>query len=219
MVVLDLGAGRGAQFDRDTYVSRKSRLRGRVARLVGCDVDPVVMSNPGLDEAHVIEPGKPLPFADASFDLVYSDWVLEHIEDPAGFAAEVDRILKPGGWFCARTPNKWGYVAMAARLSPDKVQSALLKMVQQNRLEHDVFPKYYRVNTLAALEQHFPPGRFLHASHTGNPEPAYHGGRVWMYRLIELFQGLPLRTFDTVIFAFLKKTDSNASAHAGRPKD
>ncbi len=218
MVVLDLGAGRGAQLETDSYLRRYNWLRGRVAKLVGVDVDPIVLTNPGLDEAIVIDPAKPLPFPDNSFDLIYSDWVLEHIPDPSAFAAEVERVLKPGCWFCARTPNRWGYVAMAARLSPAKLQDGLLKSVQPGRLEQDVFPKYYRLNTLSTLARYFPPSRFRDASYTHNPRPSYHGGRAWMFRLVELFQSVPIKALDTVIFAFLQKSDSNASSHAGRPK-
>src|SRR5207248_4819585 len=35
-----------------------------------------------------------IPFAEASFDLVTSAWVLEHVEAPAAFLAEVCRVLR-----------------------------------------------------------------------------------------------------------------------------
>jgi SAM-dependent methyltransferase len=38
-----------------------------------------------------------LPFADGAFDLVYSVAALEHVPDPAGTAAEMWRVLAPGG--------------------------------------------------------------------------------------------------------------------------
>lgn len=38
-----------------------------------------------------------LPFADASFDLVMSTDVWEHVEDDAAVAAETARVLRPGG--------------------------------------------------------------------------------------------------------------------------
>lgn len=204
-VVLDLGAGRGAQFDNSNFTSHFIRLQGRVARLVGVDVDPVVLTNPALDEAHVIAPDKPLPFPDASFDVIYSDWVLEHIGDPAFFAREVERVLKPGGWFCARTPNRWGYIALSARLVPESMQSRILKATQPTRKDEDVFPKFYRLNTLEAVRRHFPESRFENASYTLDSDPSYHGGRLWLYRLIDLYQSLPSRVFDTVLFVFLKK--------------
>lgn len=38
-----------------------------------------------------------LPFADGTFDLVYSVAALEHVPDPAGTLAEIARVLAPGG--------------------------------------------------------------------------------------------------------------------------
>lgn len=38
-----------------------------------------------------------LPFADASYDMVFASHVLEHIRDDAKALAEIHRILRPGG--------------------------------------------------------------------------------------------------------------------------
>ena len=48
-----------------------------------------------------------LPFADNSFDKVICSEVLEHIPDYAGALKEIQRILKPGGLFCASVPRAW----------------------------------------------------------------------------------------------------------------
>ena len=48
-----------------------------------------------------------LPFADNSFDKVICSEVLEHIADYRGALREIERVLKPGGLFCASVPRRW----------------------------------------------------------------------------------------------------------------
>ena len=47
-----------------------------------------------------VAPG-PLDFADRSFDIVFSKDAIIHIADKDALAADVFRILEPGGWFAA----------------------------------------------------------------------------------------------------------------------
>ena len=81
-------------------------MQGKVAKVIACDVDGAVLQNQASDERFVFAPGEALPLADRSVDVVVTDWVLEHLESPVDVFRELHRILKPGGWICARTPNK-----------------------------------------------------------------------------------------------------------------
>lgn len=184
MVVLDFGAGRGAYLDNPPSYSRDLRmLRGKVAKVIGVDVDDAVHVNPSLDVAHTVAPGARLPLDDESVDLIFADWVFEHVDDPAKTAGELDRVLKPGGWICARTPNKRGYPAIGARLIPNKRHTAVLSRLQPNRKDMDVFPTRFRMNTRKDLQTAFPPDRFELFTYTHNREPVYLGTSVVAWRI------------------------------------
>src|ERR1700758_5179016 len=68
-------------------------------------IDPVVLTNPFLDHAEVIELGKPLSYRDNNFDIVSARSVFEHIEDPEWLAWESLRIVKTAGSIAASYPT------------------------------------------------------------------------------------------------------------------
>lgn len=138
--VLDLGAGAGH--------GPELSLRGLCRRVVGVDPDPRVLENPFLDEAVV---SSALPFADSSFDLVVSYDVCEHLEDPARVFRDVARVLRPGGRFLLKTPNRHHYVALAARLTPLWFHRWFNRL--RGRPADRTFPTFYRANTASALKR------------------------------------------------------------------
>lgn len=54
----------------------------------------------------VIDPDRPLPFADASFDTVLSFQVFEHVADTRRYLEEIRRVLRPGGKLVLVTPDR-----------------------------------------------------------------------------------------------------------------
>lgn len=52
---------------------------------------------------------------DASFDVVHSKLVMEHLPDPRDFIEWASRILVPGGIFSAQVPNDFNALQLAAR--------------------------------------------------------------------------------------------------------
>ncbi len=92
-------------------------LAEEFARL-GCQVTGVDPSAPSIATARAharlsglaidyqVAAGEALPFADASFDLVYCCDVLEHVNDLEQVISETARVLAPGGVYCFDTVNR-----------------------------------------------------------------------------------------------------------------
>lgn len=202
--VLDLGAGRAAWFEDDTCRYRKQiqALRGHVQEVIAADIDEIVMENRSSDRNIIIDKVVPLP--DNSIDILIADYVLEHIQDPEHFASEVRRLLRPSGVFCARTPHKCSYVALGARMVPNKKHSNYLKNLQPERKSQDVFPTAYKLNTMSAIQRHF--GGFENFSYIFRPDPSYFFGRRWAYTALDAVHRFTPNWFSGNIFTFLRKT-------------
>lgn len=206
MIVLDMGAGRAGWFTDDTVPFRKSvrSLRGKVARLIAADVDSAVLENPAADERLLIKDGR-VPVSDGSVDLVICDYVFEHIEDPAAFSLEIDRILKPGGWVCARTPHRNNLVSLFARGVSNARHAAVLRKAQPTRKEIDVFPTVYLLNTRKAIRRSFP--YYRDASFVFRADPAYFFGRKTVFKLLAAASRILPAQLNGNIFAFLQKPE------------
>jgi SAM-dependent methyltransferase len=112
-LVLDLGCG----FGRHAFEAAR-----RGARVVAAD-----MADGELKEVHntfsamtaageVTEAGLAgtvqcdatrMPFHDGSFDRIIASEVMEHIPDDAAAAAELARVLRPGGVLAVTVPTEW----------------------------------------------------------------------------------------------------------------
>ena len=180
--MLDFGAGRGAWAESTSSKFKWAlrSLKGKCAEYIGVDVDAAVLNNPTTDTNLLITKGV-VPVDDESIDLILSDYVLEHVEDPTAFVREVNRVLKPGGWFCARTPHKWHYVSCIARIVKNRWHSRIVGIVQPDRKAVDVFPTAYRMNTLCDIKRAF--REYGNFSYIYPTEPSYYWGKATIYRL------------------------------------
>jgi arsenite methyltransferase len=97
--VLDLGSGAGT----DSLVA--AQMVGEHGHVTGIDMTPEMLSKAraaaaemGAANVEFVESeAEQLPFADASFDVVISNGVIDLIPDKDAVFAEVFRVLRPGG--------------------------------------------------------------------------------------------------------------------------
>ena len=148
-VVLDLGCGRGAAAsDRVPWRRGLRQLKRRCDRVIGADVDPTAATNPFIDEFRLIEEGR-IPLPDGCVDVCVSDSVVEHVENVDSFFSECARVIRSGGYLFIRTPNIWGYPAIASRVVPHRFHAALVRRTQE-----DVFPTVYRLQLAPQAPSH-----------------------------------------------------------------
>ena len=168
MRILNIGAsgtGIGLPEQLESFYEHRSQIIG--GGISYADVQDYRDSFPGVQA--VVFDGCALPFADKSFDIVYSNAVLEHLPDyemVRRFAAEVQRV--GNGWFIT-TPNFWypfdpHYHLPFVQLLPEAAQRNLVKRLGKTPYEH------LHLLTAKQLRRLFPAGKVVSSRVTFYPE-------------------------------------------------
>jgi SAM-dependent methyltransferase len=96
--ILDAGCGVGM------YTEQFRRFSPHVT---GVEIDLAVARQASSRLAGiVVAPAEALPFADGSFDVLFSHEVIEHVTDDAAAAVEMLRVVAPGGRIVIFCPNR-----------------------------------------------------------------------------------------------------------------
>jgi hypothetical protein len=102
------------------------------------------------------------------------------------------------------TPNKWGYVALASMLVPNRMHSRALGRIMPDRPSKDVFPTVYRLNRPSAVKRYF--GHSADVFHySTSAVPSYHFGSLALMRLQQLAHRLTPPMFDVGLRFFIRK--------------
>ncbi len=168
MRILNVGAtgtrlGLNEQFE--SFYEHRARIVGGGISLA--EVEDYSRSFPGVDA--VVFDGCALPFPDKSFDIVYSNAVIEHLPGSdyvERFAAEVQRVGK--GWFVT-TPNLWypiepHYHLPLVQLLPETSQRRLVKRLGRTPYDH------LQLLSARKLRKLFPQGKVIGCRVTFYPE-------------------------------------------------
>jgi len=138
--LLDVGCGR-----------KPYRSLFTVDAYVGLDIDSEVSRALGMAD-HLYD-GKDFPLADAVFDSVLCNQVLEHVFEPDRFLAEIRRVLKAGGKLLLTVPFVWDEHEQPfdyARYSSFGLRALLEKngfrVLQQEKIGADASTLFQMVN-------------------------------------------------------------------------
>lgn len=120
--------GRMLAFGPDDATEARLRTRPGL-RYLSADID----GSQAMTAADITR----LPFADGAFDSVLCSHVLEHVEDERAALAEIDRVLRPGGWAAIMLP--------VDRTVPETLEdpSAVTREQRQARFGHSDHVRLY----------------------------------------------------------------------------
>jgi len=160
-VWLDIGCGR--RICADDALNAELPRRARLA--VGCDRNPHLSRHSSIKHL-VLCDASALPFRDGVFNVVTASMVVEHLEHPQQVFDEVRRTSSRAGRFVVFTPNRFNYAMLVAAATPYRFHLLWKKLThymarrEWRDFEDDVFPTWYRANSLGALRHLLGSARF-----------------------------------------------------------
>ena len=184
--VLDFGAGRGGPLHYPVKWFREMQD----LRQSGADLEHDLVVGAGMLVHHRI-------------DVIVRDYTFEHIEHPEQVAPELLRVLKPGGYICARTPNRYGYIKVAASLVPNRLHVRALNRIQPHREDKDVFPTVYKMNSVGQIRKLFPGCEV--SWFRDSAEPSYYFGNGLLYRAFRVLHWVLPDPFEALVHFFIRK--------------
>jgi ubiquinone/menaquinone biosynthesis C-methylase UbiE len=127
--VLEIGVGLGTDFIRFARAG---------ARMTGIDITPRAVELvrgrlrlEGLEAEVLVADAERLPFADGSFDRVYSWGVLHHTPDTSTAIREAIRVTRPGGELCVMLYGRRSWAAAGAWIRNALLRRRPFKSISQ----------------------------------------------------------------------------------------
>lgn len=166
--ILDIGVTSDDTYHESNYFERLYPHKGQIV-CVGTEDGTYLETKYAGVKFHPVRPHEPLPFADHSFDIAFSNAVIEHVgsrEQQRAFVAEMLRVSRS---FFLTTPNRWFPVEFHTALPllhffPRNTHRSLLA-----RLGHGYWSKEENLNLLGRqdLLSLFPEGANVAADRVG----------------------------------------------------
>jgi ubiquinone/menaquinone biosynthesis C-methylase UbiE len=129
--VLEIGSGNRPRKRADVLCDKY--LDDNVHRGVTADI--VLDKRP-----FVVADGRALPFKDKSFDFVFTSHILEHVDDPYAFVAELARVAR-GGYI--ETPSELGEKIFGWDFHQWIVRAEGDTLVMRRRTDPSLFGSYF----------------------------------------------------------------------------
>ncbi len=178
--LLDVGCGRGSLAAQAIRAAKRS---------FGVDLAAEDLRHNRVVELPILATAYQLPFRAESFDVIASQWVVEHLPEPERAFREMARVLRPNGSLIVLTTNVYNYVPLLSHFVPGKARRFALSRLLR-RPPHESHPTFYRANTGRALNRLAQGAglRLAQIEYIGNP--FYMAFSVPLFRLALLYERL-----------------------------
>lgn len=138
--VLDIGAGSRTGREDEIAARTPDFLADRV------DVVPCHVDHPRVRKCYTASAEDMPDVRSSAYDVVFANYVLEHVPNLRAAASEIHRVLRPGGLFVATVPNTASPEFIVARHTP---------MWLHRFFQPGAFETYYSYRSVGELQARF----------------------------------------------------------------
>ena len=149
-IVLDAGSGLGGK--TKFFAKETKQIYG--LEISKNDVEIAKSKNNNKNVQFRVGNVEQMPYNDSFFDVVYSCWVIEHLENPKIFLEECFRVLKPRGILILWVPNIKNLTGIMIKLISLKLKTRMLSLLSkkpEKNVSHHIC--HYRANSVKKLDK------------------------------------------------------------------
>lgn len=152
--LLDIGCSSGSDL---TYFSKRQRF-------FACGIDislnhlkKAILNDFSNNKVNFIQAhAQELPFKDATFDLVISSEVIEHLPQPELCFCEMYRITKSNGFLVLTTPNRYSYFTLIGKIFPSVLRKKIGRLIRGIPNQLDIYKETSHFNIQRHIHEFSP---------------------------------------------------------------
>ena len=139
-IILDAGCGSGGIISEFKFMPKL---------IIGVDINKRLLDKNQVVNKKIIANLEHIPLENNSIDIIISEFVLEHLRNPAAVFKEIYRVLKHKGVFIFITPNILNPIIILSKILPHAFHTRLRTTLLKK--EEETHPTYYKINTYRKL--------------------------------------------------------------------
>ncbi|MGB3299139.1 MAG: class I SAM-dependent methyltransferase [Phormidesmis sp.] len=145
--VLDIGCGSKSD------IGRYLKERNTPALIHGVDLDEYALKNQDVDQLFICDAAE-MPFDDDTYDVVFSQFLLEHVESSEKTINAIARVMAKDGLATLIIPNPTSIEATVTRLTPYNFHIFFKQKVQlSDTASEDTFPTLFDFKSIKHLKK------------------------------------------------------------------
>jgi SAM-dependent methyltransferase len=130
-----------------------NKYKRKTALTVGVDIELNALKCNIAIDYKIVSKVENLPFKNGTFDVIISQWVVEHLPNPRLAFKEFNRVLKEKGSLILVTNSIYNPLMMFNAIMPQGIRDRIKKRLLPLEIKEDTFPTYYRCNSLSKIDR------------------------------------------------------------------